>query len=186
VLDYSSAFRASLSAGYDRDIIVWNPYVRSIFYRLIGHDKPVMNLFAAQNSPEIISADTAGRVKIWDIRTLQCLQTLEARDFSFSTMCINPSRHEIFTAGKDWHVWKSVTSGDNDVTSKSGIKDVVFNPHHNTWVVVAGREVSLWSAVEAHMLAHFEECTDSDITAITINHTGRQIILGTASGLISV
>eukprot|EP00698_Gefionella_okellyi_P015160 TRINITY_DN4268_c0_g1_i2.p1 TRINITY_DN4268_c0_g1~~TRINITY_DN4268_c0_g1_i2.p1 ORF type:complete len:822 (+),score=180.50 TRINITY_DN4268_c0_g1_i2:76-2541(+) len=186
VLDYSKTFRASLSAGYDRDIIMWNPYVRSIFYRLVGHQQPVTGLHAADGSPEVISCDTSGRIKIWDIRTLQCLQTLEARDFKFNAMAIDPTSHEIFVSGKEWRVWKSVTGNNTDITSKLAIKDVLFNPQHNTWLVMAGNEITLWSAIDAHMLAHFEDITDSDVSAVLINQTGRQIVFAQTNGIISL
>lgn len=109
------------------------------------------------------SHENANRIKIWDLRTMQCMQTLEARDFAFSTMCVDPVGPVIFTAGafvagrefvgivlmmyrtigKEWRVWKSVMAGDNNVATNSPVKEILYNQAFSNVVVATGRDVRL-------------------------------------------
>ncbi|CAM9156385.1 unnamed protein product, partial [Discosporangium mesarthrocarpum] len=76
-LSYSSAHRCLVSAGFDHEAHVWSPFVNSLLYKLKGHTASLVGCQAVENTPELITADSAGFIKVWDLRTFHCVQTLQ-------------------------------------------------------------------------------------------------------------
>ncbi len=58
-----------VSGGLDHDVIVWNPYVNDPIYRLQDHSHPLVGVQILEGTPQCISVDIKGCVKVWDIRT---------------------------------------------------------------------------------------------------------------------
>ncbi|RHY68690.1 hypothetical protein DYB38_013182, partial [Aphanomyces astaci] len=63
-IKYSVAYRYIISAGLDHDL------------RVRSHRHQVVGLTWVDDSPEVHSVDEAGFLKIWDLRTYRCIQTL--------------------------------------------------------------------------------------------------------------
>lgn len=74
-LAYSHEHRFLISAGSDRDALVWNPLVKSRpIFRLKGHTSSLIHVEVIEGTPQIITADSAGVLKLWDIRNFECVQ----------------------------------------------------------------------------------------------------------------
>ena len=80
-LAYNSDHRFMVSGGFDYDALVWNPYVERLILRLHGHNAPLVGVEMVPNTPQIVTGDASGVVKIWDIRTLRSssAQNMQAR-----------------------------------------------------------------------------------------------------------
>ncbi len=61
------------SAGFDHDIYVWNPYIDNPVYKVQAHNAPIVCVFAIDHTPQLISSDSDGIVKVWDIRSFDCV-----------------------------------------------------------------------------------------------------------------
>ena len=68
------------SAGFDHDIFVWNPYIDTPVYKVQAHNAPIVSIFAIDHTPLLISSDSDGIVKIWDIRNFECVQTINVQE----------------------------------------------------------------------------------------------------------
>lgn len=77
-LTYSPDYRLIFSCGFEHDACVWSPFVKSLVYRLKGHHSSLVGVQTVANTPELITADTSGVFKLWDIRNFQCVQTFSA------------------------------------------------------------------------------------------------------------
>ena len=77
-LTYNPDYRLIFSCGFEHDACVWSPFVNSLVYRLKGHHASLVGCQSVDNSPELITADTSGVFKLWDIRNFQCVQTFSA------------------------------------------------------------------------------------------------------------
>ena len=44
--------------------------------RLVSHLSMVTSMLCIENTPMLVSADDKGSVKLWDVRSLKCIQTL--------------------------------------------------------------------------------------------------------------
>ncbi|KAL4492632.1 hypothetical protein ABPG72_007745 [Tetrahymena utriculariae] len=80
-LQYSYNHQMIITAGYEQIIYLYSIDPVNIEYRqegrLIGHSSMVTALQQIQNTEMIASADDQGVLKIWDIRSFGCLQTIQ-------------------------------------------------------------------------------------------------------------
>lgn len=58
--------RLLFSAGFDREILVWNPIVDTLVYRLKGHHNSLIGVEVI-DSYQLVSGDLDGIFKIWDM-----------------------------------------------------------------------------------------------------------------------
>jgi hypothetical protein len=104
-IDYSHDHRLLASAGFDHDVMVWNPHVENMICRLSGHTSALIGVKLCVRSPVILYASGVGGsppppppliplplpgvIKVWDIRNFKCAQTIycetkeELQDFSY-------------------------------------------------------------------------------------------------------
>ena len=74
---FSIEQRVLLSCGFDHEIFVWNPYVETrTSGKLRGHTCSVLSVTCVEGTKEAISVDVEGNMRIWDLRTLTCVQIL--------------------------------------------------------------------------------------------------------------
>eukprot|EP01105_Mastigella_eilhardi_P026539 TRINITY_DN772_c0_g5_i1.p1 TRINITY_DN772_c0_g5~~TRINITY_DN772_c0_g5_i1.p1 ORF type:complete len:692 (-),score=174.86 TRINITY_DN772_c0_g5_i1:3861-5711(-) len=81
-LAYYPYYRVLLSAGADRDALVFNtvtPQYRPIG-RLRGHRAPLVGVEVAASAPQAVTADASGVFRIWDLRTFDCVQKFSMSD----------------------------------------------------------------------------------------------------------
>jgi len=83
-ISYCSEHRVLVSAGFGHDILVWNPYIQKLICPLKGHLSSLVSVEAVEGTPEVISVDCEGFIKIWDMRNFSCVQTLSAKDRRFA------------------------------------------------------------------------------------------------------
>lgn len=102
-----------LSAGLDHEAFVWNTYVKEKIFLLRGHNSPLVGVKCLPDTPQIITADISGMVKVWDVRTFLCMQTFNVPADELSTFCLtystNPSfniKKRIVTAFKKMHYFE--------------------------------------------------------------------------------
>lgn len=74
-LSYNSDYRLLVSGGFDHDVFVWSPFVNTLLCKLPGHTAPLVSVCCVEDSPKLISSDTTGIIKLWDLRNFQCVQT---------------------------------------------------------------------------------------------------------------
>ena len=81
-LAFAAACHLLLSAAYEHDVFVWAPSLpeRTQPSRLVGHSRAVAALCASATTAEALSCDVGGTVRVWDVRTLRCVQALEPPD----------------------------------------------------------------------------------------------------------
>jgi WD40 repeat protein len=78
---FSSEQRVLLSCGFDHEIFVWNPYVETrTSGKLRGHTCSILSVKCVEGTKEAISVDIEGNLRVWDLRTLQCVQILAAHE----------------------------------------------------------------------------------------------------------
>lgn len=76
MLRYSSENGYLISAGLDHCVQVWNPHVEQKIGSLLGHRDQLIGMEVVPNSPQVITADESGVVKIWDLRKFAAVQTI--------------------------------------------------------------------------------------------------------------
>ncbi len=56
---------------------------------LLGHESLITSFMLVKNTPMVVSSDNKGRVKIWDIRSYKCVQTIDLKDKTIITRLLD-------------------------------------------------------------------------------------------------
>jgi WD40 repeat protein len=73
---YSPRHRFIASCGEERHILMWDPFTLGVLSYLYGHNTSVQDLALNEDKNHLISLGTDKVIKIWDIRSYACIQTL--------------------------------------------------------------------------------------------------------------
>lgn len=113
-MSYHANYHALISCAYEHHALVWNPYSGGMICQLKGHFNPLIGVQAVPQSPQIITADSGGVVKIWDIRTYTCVQTVYAEDArghrinDVVSIASIPNHKRVLVAGRRLHFYDSM------------------------------------------------------------------------------
>ncbi|RHY31950.1 hypothetical protein DYB32_003023 [Aphanomyces invadans] len=105
-LAYSAEYRFLVSAGFDFDAFVWNPYVDQLILRLHGHQNSLCGVEIIPDTPQIITADIGGvfKMTLFDYEKLRNPKLTD--DFPVFQALFNPiSLTFITAAGTDIKIW---------------------------------------------------------------------------------
>eukprot|EP01062_Namystynia_karyoxenos_P071807 TRINITY_DN6756_c0_g1_i2.p1 TRINITY_DN6756_c0_g1~~TRINITY_DN6756_c0_g1_i2.p1 ORF type:complete len:2127 (+),score=511.75 TRINITY_DN6756_c0_g1_i2:141-6521(+) len=117
-LSYSAQCQYVCSVGFEHTACCWAPNVANCRTELIDRSNPhkanFVGIHAVDGTPQVLTADNRGVIKIWDLRTFRCVQTMPigwSPDESFdipshmrvSGMCYADSCGALFAAG-----WRKV------------------------------------------------------------------------------
>eukprot|EP00002_Diphylleia_rotans_P038783 TRINITY_DN8862_c0_g1_i7.p1 TRINITY_DN8862_c0_g1~~TRINITY_DN8862_c0_g1_i7.p1 ORF type:complete len:1022 (-),score=113.12 TRINITY_DN8862_c0_g1_i7:2007-5072(-) len=191
-LTYSTFATLLFSCGSERDIFAWNPGKRGVVHKMSGHDKATVGVFSKEGSPELISADVTGCIKIWDIRRFSCVQTLSidlrSREYMdsmrISSMCFDVANNQIISAGNRLQLWKPIQDRSNDITSNQPIITAGFLDYqaYKNFLIASGDEISVWDA-NSGTLEHSFRCSH-EISKLLILE--RKAIIGLVNGGIEI
>ncbi|KAG2378384.1 hypothetical protein C9374_008527 [Naegleria lovaniensis] len=159
---WKNEYHFLISAGAEREPLVWiaNVENRSPFRlrdQRSPHQHSLIGVWAVPNTPQIISADHRGLIKIWDIRTHRCSQTIyteqnvpktDFQNFYLNSFTYVPARKQIVTAGRTLKV----------------------------------KGVKIWDALSGACSKSFRDLASCDITTACIDDRGRKFIVGTHVG----
>ena len=67
--DWCHAHSMMISAGVERDIMLWHGSTGHKIGSLVGHTSSISNVCVDNNLHEVISLSTDKTIKIWDLRT---------------------------------------------------------------------------------------------------------------------
>ena len=78
---WSNNYQVLVTAGYENIVKIWtinsSDLEHTLIGKLAGHPTAVTAVELIDKTPMIVTSDDCGRIKVWDIRNLTCLQTLE-------------------------------------------------------------------------------------------------------------
>ena len=82
-------------------------------FLLRGHNHPLVGVKCLPDTPQIVTADTSGMVKIWDVRNFLCVQTfnspteeLSSFSLTYSSTMGQSMKKRIICAGKHMHYFE--------------------------------------------------------------------------------
>ena len=95
---WSTTYQVLLTAGWQQIVKVWkidSAYLDNIdqIGELSGHYSVVTAVGGIKNTPMVMTADDSGVIKVWDIRTLKCLQTVPLLIKGTTTQFIDLYKH---------------------------------------------------------------------------------------------
>ena len=192
-LGYSSESRFLMSGGFDFDIIVWNPYVDGYILRLPGHQATICSVVLVPGTPQLVTADVSGVIKIWDVRNFGCVQTLTVnddeddggeRDKIARVVVDFQSKKRLLAAGKAIHVYEYSHVENPDLTDDTPVAAVVFNATTMTIMTASSEHVRIWDVKTGALSRICRSLGDDgvELTSICLDTGERKFIIGDNSG----
>jgi WD40 repeat protein len=163
-IDYSEEYRLLVSAGFDYEAYIWSPFSNASVYRLKGHHFPLVGCQAVKDTPEIITADSSGVMKLWDIRTFKCVQTISAdlttqeslEDYKLGSFlqCSIPSKgvvadkdSRIYAVAKEFSAFDQTRVVHDATTDESSVLWMDWDKEHMTIITSSERNIMTWDAL---------------------------------------
>lgn len=192
-LAYSHEHRFLMSAGSDRDALVWNPMVKSKpIFRLKGHHSSLIGIEILEGTPQVITADLDGVFRLWDIRTFECIQTFEPthRSGEFAAFACTGSHNQVVAGGYRGTVFEYDKPGIPWLSMDSPIVAALYNSNSATILTAGGDTIKIWDAKSGKMLRTYSGLTqianNDSISSVCLDSNQRKIIVGDTEGIIQV
>eukprot|EP00743_Colponemidia_sp_Colp-15_P008893 GILK01009703.1.p1 GENE.GILK01009703.1~~GILK01009703.1.p1 ORF type:complete len:1022 (-),score=193.31 GILK01009703.1:203-2842(-) len=186
-LAYCTDYRFLVSAGFDYDALVFNPYVEKLNFRLHGHNAPLVSVQCPPGTTQIITADVQGFVKIWDIRTFACMQTLSQQEsHQVKSMVFMPPHRRIVTAGYELIAYDYEKQTSPEFTDDAPIVSAIYNHTLSSFITCSGNSVKIWSAKSGQLARVYTNLSETELTALCLDDRERKFIVGDHSGKILV
>ena len=188
-LAYNDDYRFLVSGGFDYDALVWNPYVERLILRLHGHTAPLCGVEMVQNTPQIITADVSGIVKIWDIRTFTCMQTFSKEDegttAAISSFVNLPKKQRIVIGGRKMHIFDYQKLENPELSGDSPVVSVYYNDTLMSFVTATTETVQMWDA-NGKLTRTFRNLSGKGVTTMMLDDRKRKFIVGDFAGNVKV
>jgi WD40 repeat protein len=188
-LSYNPDYRMLVSAGFDHDAFIWSPFVPTLLYKLKGHTGSLVGVESVPGTPEVITADSNGYFKLWDLRNFQCVQTWTddsgLKGMNSFVHC-GEKMPRVIAATKKLHFFQQGSSVVEPVTDANHISCACYNSNSLTIMTCTGQDVKIWNALSGTQKHYFKQIMPSEITASCLDDRKRKFILGDDQGNICV
>eukprot|EP00928_Gymnodinium_smaydae_P025938 TRINITY_DN20516_c2_g1_i1.p1 TRINITY_DN20516_c2_g1~~TRINITY_DN20516_c2_g1_i1.p1 ORF type:complete len:1035 (+),score=259.34 TRINITY_DN20516_c2_g1_i1:154-3105(+) len=187
-LAYSMDYHCMLTAGVDQEALVWNPYVEhQPIFRLKGHTRSLCGVAVVPGTPQIISADVEGTLRLWDMRNFRCVQAFGrdsgAGGHDLNTFCAIAPHKKIAAGFNKITMYDYMDDGgDESVTDSANVVDALYNPNAGIFYTMSRRSVKFWSAGNGRLAKVLRDVTSHEITAACLSDNGQKLYLGDARG----
>lgn len=191
-LDFSESLILLISAGFDHEIYVWNPYIEAPVHNLSGHMSPIIGLAFIENPLHIVSVDQDCVMKVWDTKKFKCVDTPtlenieDKHSFKVNGICRTWHPNKIVLYGKNIYVFgydknNSLTSADENVSLCAR-----FVAGSLCLMTPVGNKVKLWNLLTGEVKKIFSDLTKTDITSLVLDCKGKRFVMGDSEGNVGV
>ena len=162
------------------------------------HIGRIVALDVVPNTPQVISCDNHGMMKIWDIRTYTCVQSLNtgegisgesgdvANDFSHrnvSSAIYIESTREILCADPSSLTFHEYDKGaDPTLADQQSSVVIRHNASANTILTMTASSLAIWSIAEGYIKTRFDSAKGRDLSCFCFDGKGRRIFAGALDG----
>lgn len=163
------------TAGYDRDIHLWDFATGKLLRSMTAHNGAVYDLAFAPDGTVIASASGDGTCKIWQVATGERLDTLNQPEAEQFRVAFTPDSQHIVAAGADNRIrlWRFVSKTAPQLNPllqtrfghEDAIVDLAVSPDGKQLVTTsADRSLKLWSLPAVEIVKDFGP--QSDVLAV--------------------
>jgi WD40 repeat protein len=195
---YASTYRLIATGGLDRKLTIWNPYVTKPTWLLEGHHDSIVEVIINELHNQIISLSADKHIRIWDIRRMDCLQTLyddclQAPDDRLTAACMDFRSHRLITGGSQIRFWPVDQTQDlmrlsNAPAHEYGVTALLYSGEFNQFITVdnAGH-VKLWAADTGKFIFTFHTgYAEGGLAGACLDSMGRRLFVCGYNGVVAI
>jgi WD40 repeat protein len=189
--DWCSTYSIFISAGVERDIMLWHGNTGHKVGSLAGHTASVSNVVVDNSLHQVISLSTDKTIKIWDLRTNRCIQTMEDENTyrpedRIAVLLHDPKRRQLVTGTTRLRPWKQVLKSRESEGHNSAVVGCLYNFEFD--VAVSADEncdVYVWNVNTGQRDERFTDAhPNSRITALVFDTLERRLLTGANDGTV--
>lgn len=180
------------TAGYDRQIVIWDAVSGEVIKTLTGHNDAVHSVAFQPKGSILASASGDRTVKIWDVASGTRLDTFSQPAKEQYVVAFDPAGKRVLSGGVDnrlrvWSLSATAVEGTNplDLTRfahEGPLLKVVFHPTGRLLATTAeDRRVKIWETGQFTEVALLERQADWP-TAIAFSADGERLLIGQMNG----
>ena len=125
---------------------MWNTYVKEKIFLLRGHNHPLVGVKTLPNTPQVITSDISGMIKIWDVRNFVCMQTFQAPVDELTTFAITHPKKRIITGNRNLLFFEYDEPKDQELTDENYVIQVIYNSLMQIFITLHSDSIKLWDA----------------------------------------
>eukprot|EP00002_Diphylleia_rotans_P007246 TRINITY_DN1675_c0_g1_i2.p1 TRINITY_DN1675_c0_g1~~TRINITY_DN1675_c0_g1_i2.p1 ORF type:complete len:1027 (-),score=109.21 TRINITY_DN1675_c0_g1_i2:1051-4131(-) len=187
-LSHSSKLSLIAGGSFDGKLIFWNCYSQAVSGKIPAHNSPIIGVIFSDAHNTLISASADKEIKVWDIRTLQCLQLLQDRAIhtprnKLSSISFDFINGNLLTAGSLCRIWSmqplskisqlSNTNGEG----KSCIIGLHYSPTLKQMISISlDGFVRVWDVKKGDVTFEFLIGGEDVITATALDFGGSKLV----------
>ncbi len=188
-LDFSQANKVLASGSEDTTIKLWNPITGECIRTLDGHETRVGSLLFRDSCQELISS-SSDSVKVWDIHTGDCLESINSESAWCSPLSISSVSGELSRSNQNHKIemWNinplgiiETLEGHNDL-----ITSLAFSPKEE--ILASGsadQTIKIWSPRQKSALKTLQGLSDWT-WSVDFNHDATLLASGYDDGLVRI
>ena len=187
-LCYSNEYRFLLSASIDHDVCVWSPFADHVVFKLVGHTSPLVGVQFVTGTPQIVTADTEGWIKVWDARNFTCCQTFMATPnmTSFTTCGATHGRIIVVSRQPLIQVFDCEGGPYLKVTDDDPIYTALYSSLSMSFLTCNRQDIKLWNGLNGRLSRVYRGLSDAPISALCFDKRERKLFVGDKQGKIRV
>lgn len=191
-----------VTGGFERVPHLWILKIRDFPpWKLVDKAEPhrgnIVQVHAPPLSNKILSSDDRGVIKLWDIRTMRCVQTMfgdqpplpkpgqsaSTTSSHFHSTAFHISLQTIVSCGpQNLHHFRGNIPEYMDGTDAQPLSALLYHPTHEAFFTAHGRTVKVWNQHAGALSTQYTDIAPNTITAMTLDSRGRKFFLGTNAG----
>ncbi|KAL4445040.1 hypothetical protein ABPG74_018768 [Tetrahymena malaccensis] len=181
--DFSPMNQCLLSAGLDHEAFVWNTYVKEKIFLLRGHNHPLIGVKCLPGTPQVITADINGMVKIWDVRNFLCMQTINVPTDELNSFVVtsNQKKRIIFGARRLYY-YEYDEPKDQMLTDEKMCLRVLYNSVLLCLITLHPDCIKVWDIRTGKLQSVYRELSTAELTVCVLDTRKRKLFVGDADG----
>ncbi|CAL1150123.1 unnamed protein product [Cladocopium goreaui] len=184
---FATSTKVLVTGGYDYNLFVWNPYVGKSIHTIHGHSAPIVGIeVLGASSNQVVSADSEGFVKTWDLGTYQMIQSFVVDEITILRAFVSiPSSKRVIAVDREFVAFDYQNTGIADQTEEEPLIKVFYNERLKVFVSGTINVVKIWDAVTGAIKVVITH-KDAEITDFCFDDRGRKLFVSDHLGKIHV
>ncbi|CAM6069836.1 unnamed protein product [Sphagnum tenellum] len=182
--DYCRSYNFIVTCGLERYINIWNPFTAKTMGVLHGHEASVFDVQVNEMDNQIVSISADSVIKVWDMRSSRCLQTIVEKSISKPSRCnilYDNKRQVLLAGGNTLEMWHKRRARE---ARTSKICCCLYNPlFHQVVVGEVDSLVMLWNIETGEDIFTFSDTHRATrISAMAFDASWRRLLIGGEDG----